>query len=714
MKKILLIILCVISFMHFERSYAQDMDEFDLQAIGGFDDNCDCGEENFRFGISNFNTVNYNIAAGINNFVFQNWVNVQQFNIENRIENLTGKEFSSYREASLEVVKDNVTYQGAYWKNHLNADDYPEYYNSIENRKLNLIELQHLQIRRNEIQRGNINNSVFSFSKVNGRFLKDIKDISDLNTTQNTIRDYYEVNSETEFIARNFRNKITRFDRIGFGSYMKKKVDKYWDKELKNSFWDKLFGRTNNELADRAYLSQFYTNMYMLYPPNHFSQLNDLDASEYIGYENTDTPVIKDMPKGRSGNILGFVWGDMPDFNVNFEELLNSFSEEDILSDLKIVGLGQDNNDFLNTRLDLRTEIAEYFKENDLSQVSHDAINYLLSQYVDNKMFVLGSTDVYKSSFPTLLNDSENPERALEFCFDSGAKDHGLPNFGFVLAAFSNEVNDDNHKDNNYKGFIIREIFDARGIQVPTESEVPNTWYGENFKFVNPPSGNCIKVSFDNDNDGYLPNWFVDKDKDGYHAKGTLQKKQATSPGTGWVQGVSKGEDCNDTKPYLTTNCSTWDEKTNQKISQLQACIQQSAFNFVNELDKLHNIKVRIYMGYRTINEQNELYSRGRTQTQLNAVGLTNVTAQPNLRIVTNAYGGKSYHNYGIAFDLVEINSSGQALWNNPNWDKIGKIGESFGFEWGGNWKSFKDRPHFQMTNGNSVNNLLNGSSPCN
>ena len=51
-------------------------------------------------------------------------------------------------------------------------------------------------------------------------------------------------------------------------------------------------------------------------------------------------------PKGCSVNILGFVWGDMPDFDFNFEELLNSFSEEDILADLAIIGLGERNNDF--------------------------------------------------------------------------------------------------------------------------------------------------------------------------------------------------------------------------------------------------------------------------------------------------------------------------------------------------------------------------------
>ena len=40
-------------------------------------------------------------------------------------------------------------------------------------------------------------------------------------------------------------------------------------------------------------------------------------------------------------------------------------------------------------------------------------------------------------------------------------------------------------------------------------------------------------------------------------------------------------------------------------------------------------------------------------------------------------------------------------LWNNPNWDKISRLGKSLGFEWGGDWVGLVDKPHFQMTFGN-------------
>ncbi|TLY41369.1 MAG: M15 family metallopeptidase [Nitrospirae bacterium] len=70
--------------------------------------------------------------------------------------------------------------------------------------------------------------------------------------------------------------------------------------------------------------------------------------------------------------------------------------------------------------------------------------------------------------------------------------------------------------------------------------------------------------------------------------------------------------------------------------------------------------------------------------------------------IVTKAKGGQSYHNFGLAFDIVVLDSLGKADWdtNHPGWKKAGDLGKSVGLEWGGDWKSFKDLPHFQYTGG--------------
>jgi hypothetical protein len=66
---------------------------------------------------------------------------------------------------------------------------------------------------------------------------------------------------------------------------------------------------------------------------------------------------------------------------------------------------------------------------------------------------------------------------------------------------------------------------------------------------------------------------------------------------------------------------------------------------------------------------------------------------------VTNAPALMSYHNHGLAFDVVPEEYLPLPEWNPEGvyWEAIGAIGKSVGLEWGGDWKK-KDRPHFQLT----------------
>ena len=102
-----------------------------------------------------------------------------------------------------------------------------------------------------------------------------------------------------------------------------------------------------------------------------------------------------------------------------------------------------------------------------------------------------------------------------------------------------------------------------------------------------------------------------------------------------------------------------------------------------------HGIKVVLTWGYRSIESQNELYAKGRT-----APG----------SIVTNARGGYSWHNFGLAADYAFV-INGKVTWNGP-WDAFGKIAAQCGLEWGGSWKGFKDRPHVQMTDGRTLSQM--------
>lgn len=115
----------------------------------------------------------------------------------------------------------------------------------------------------------------------------------------------------------------------------------------------------------------------------------------------------------------------------------------------------------------------------------------------------------------------------------------------------------------------------------------------------------------------------------------------------------------------------------------------------------------------RTFAEQDALYAQGRTKL-FDANG-------KRLGVVTKAKGGQSIHNYGLALDIVLIKDKDgngtfeTATWeDNIDFDKDGKadwmevveILKRNNWVWGGDWTSFKDKPHFEKTFGHSWRTL--------
>ena len=94
-----------------------------------------------------------------------------------------------------------------------------------------------------------------------------------------------------------------------------------------------------------------------------------------------------------------------------------------------------------------------------------------------------------------------------------------------------------------------------------------------------------------------------------------------------------------------------------------------------------NGIAINIISGTRTFDEQNALYAQGRTTAG---------------SIVTNARGGYSNHNFGIAFD-IGVFSGNRYLPESPLYKAVGALGMELGLEWGGNWKTIVDQPHFQL-----------------
>lgn len=71
----------------------------------------------------------------------------------------------------------------------------------------------------------------------------------------------------------------------------------------------------------------------------------------------------------------------------------------------------------------------------------------------------------------------------------------------------------------------------------------------------------------------------------------------------------------------------------------------------------------------------------------------------------TRARGGYSNHNFGIAWD-IGIFDNNRYVPESPRYKAIGKIGRDLGLEWGGDWTSFVDEPHFQCKTGKSIAQL--------
>lgn len=116
-----------------------------------------------------------------------------------------------------------------------------------------------------------------------------------------------------------------------------------------------------------------------------------------------------------------------------------------------------------------------------------------------------------------------------------------------------------------------------------------------------------------------------------------------------------------------------------QRVSRLHAPFQALVRQFLAECAKT-GYRLRVTHGHRSLEEQAKLYAQGRT-----APG----------KVVTNAKPGSSAHNYAAAIDVVFLDAKGQPDWNGP-WAAIGAIGQKLGLVWGGSFKTFVDRPHFE------------------
>lgn len=138
----------------------------------------------------------------------------------------------------------------------------------------------------------------------------------------------------------------------------------------------------------------------------------------------------------------------------------------------------------------------------------------------------------------------------------------------------------------------------------------------------------------------------------------------------------------------LAQRYGAFDSRSNHNIMTLIPPAQEVARKWLSKAKEeaaKHGLDVKIICGTRTYGEQDALYKK-----------------RPK---VTNARGGYSWHNFGLAFDFGVFSTDGKKYFGeSPLYAELGKLARSVdNAEWGGDWTSFKDEPHIQMRKFNST-----------
>jgi peptidoglycan L-alanyl-D-glutamate endopeptidase CwlK len=145
---------------------------------------------------------------------------------------------------------------------------------------------------------------------------------------------------------------------------------------------------------------------------------------------------------------------------------------------------------------------------------------------------------------------------------------------------------------------------------------------------------------------------------DGIVGENTFKAAEALKPQIGSVKV--------ETKPVLPTI---------HQIAKIHPTLAEKAAQIL-QMAVAEGFHVRVSQGFRSFAEQDQLFKK-----------------RPK---VTNARGGQSMHNYGLAVDFVFIVND-KVSWDEKLYKNIGRWAEKVGLEWGGSWTRFVDLPHVQL-----------------
>lgn len=130
---------------------------------------------------------------------------------------------------------------------------------------------------------------------------------------------------------------------------------------------------------------------------------------------------------------------------------------------------------------------------------------------------------------------------------------------------------------------------------------------------------------------------------------------------------------------------------------------------------RISEVDFAVIEGVRTVERQIELYAKGRTTAQMRAAGIYDVEGKPGEGVVTRTLNSEHFirpaTGFGHAVDLAPF-IAGKINWDENNWRKwkyfpliakamkIAAKEADVPLEWGGDWVTLRDGPHFQLPKG--------------
>jgi peptidoglycan L-alanyl-D-glutamate endopeptidase CwlK len=166
-----------------------------------------------------------------------------------------------------------------------------------------------------------------------------------------------------------------------------------------------------------------------------------------------------------------------------------------------------------------------------------------------------------------------------------------------------------------------------------------------------------------------------------------------------WSSKMDAAEDAFDAEyERIKAQLGAFDPRTETAIGTLIPAAQERAREFMASAAG-QPFTCKLLSGTRTYAEQNALFAIGRT-------------VQMNRGKVTNARGGQSNHNFGIAWDVgIFVDGqymTGRTARETKLYTDLGAsiTGALSKLEWGGNWSTFKDNPHYQVATRKSTRDV--------